>query len=215
MGSNKTSPEILSVLIADDVLETRRATRLMLAENSSVEIVAIAHDGKEAIELAKKHSPDIALLDINMPEVNGFSAFEAMRELNPDIACIIISAERDRQSFRTAMSVGASEYLTKPFTFYELDNAIKKISLIIKKKREQAANVTNLREQREAYLQHLAHEYAKSRRTDDQAVGVFEELAKNPNCKLRWLRTLAMIYIVREEWKKLLTLATRMARLPD
>ncbi|RLD05966.1 MAG: hypothetical protein DRI56_08700, partial [Chloroflexota bacterium] len=68
MESDETSPEKLRVLIADDVLETRRATRLMLAENPLVEIVAIAHDGKEAIELAQKHRPDIALLDINMPE---------------------------------------------------------------------------------------------------------------------------------------------------
>ena len=215
MESDETSPEKLRVLIADDVLETRRATRLMLAENPLVEIVAIAHDGKEAIELAQKHRPDIALLDINMPEIDGFSAFEAMRELNPDIVCIIISAERNRLSFRTAMSIGASEYLIKPFTFYELDNAIKKLSQIIKRKRDQSASVINLREQREAYLQHLAHEYAKSRRTDDQAIEVFEELAKDPNCKLRWLRTLAMVYIIREDWKRLLPLAIRLARLPD
>ncbi|OQY29923.1 MAG: hypothetical protein B6I38_07750 [Anaerolineaceae bacterium 4572_5.1] len=215
MDSDETSPEKLRVLIADDVLETRRATRLMLAENPLVEIVAIAHDGKEAIELAQKHRPDIALLDINMPEIDGFSAFEAMRELNPDIVCIIISAERNRLSFRTAMSIGASEYLIKPFTFYELDNAIKKLSQIIKRKRDQSASVINLREQREAYLQHLAHEYAKSRRTDDQAIEVFEELAKDPNCKLRWLRTLAMVYIIREDWKRLLPLAIRLARLPD
>lgn len=143
MDSDETSPEKLRVLIADDVLETRRATRLMLAENPLVEIVAIAHDGKEAIELAQKHRPDIALLDINMPEIDGFSAFEAMRELNPDIVCIIISAERNRLSFRTAMSIGASEYLIKPFTFYELDNAIKKLSQIIKRKRDQSASVIN------------------------------------------------------------------------
>ena len=62
MAQAKKSP--YRVLIADDVLETRRNTRLMLADNPMVDIVAIAHNGREAVELAKKHQPDIALLDM-------------------------------------------------------------------------------------------------------------------------------------------------------
>ena len=215
MNSNKESSETLRVLIADDVLETRRSIRLMLAENPSVEIVAIAHNGKEALDLAQKHSPDIVLLDINMPEMNGFSAYEAMRETHPDIACIIISAEEDKQSLRSAMRVGAREYLTKPFTIDELNNAVDKVGKIVREKRGKAADEDLLREQREAYLQRLAHEYAKSRRTDDQAIEVFEQLAENPTCELHWLRTLAMLYIIREEWGKLLRLAQRLAQLLD
>ncbi|HDD56155.1 MAG TPA: response regulator [Chloroflexi bacterium] len=200
------------VLIADDVLETRRNTRLMLADNPMVDIVAIAHNGREAVELAKKHQPDIALMDINMPEMNGFEAFQAMYEIFPSMACVIISAEDDNQSFRSAMNVGAREYLVKPFTVYQLNNAVKRVGDIVKAEREKAEVAERLRAQRASYLMQLAHEYSKSRRTDDEAVDVFEQLAANPRCELRWLRTLAMLYIIRQEWKKLQVLSGRLAR---
>lgn len=208
---NKKSP--YRVLIADDVLETRRNTRLMLADNPMVDIVAIAHDGREAIELAKKHQPDIALMDINMPEINGFEAFQEMHKIFPTMACIIISAEDDNQSFRSAMSIGAREYLVKPFTVYQLNNAVKRVGDIVKVDRDQADVAQRLRQQRASYLLQLAHEYTKSRRTDDESLEVFEQLAANPQCELRWLRTLAMLYIIRQEWLKLQVLSGRLARV--
>jgi len=210
MNQAKRSP--YRVLIADDVLETRRNTRLMLADNPMVDIVAIAHNGREAVELAKKHQPDIALLDINMPEMNGFEAFQAMYKIFPTMACVIISAEDDNQSFRTAMNVGAREYLVKPFTVYQLNNAVKRVGDIVKGEREKAEVAGRLKEQRSSYLLQLAIEYSKTRRTDDEAIEVFEQLAANPKCEVRWLRTLAMLYIIRQEWMKLQVLAGRLAR---
>lgn len=200
------------VLIADDVLETRRNTRLMLADNPMVDIVAIAHNGREAVELAKKHQPDIALMDINMPEMNGFEAFQAMYDIFPTMACIIISAEDDNQSFRSAMNVGAREYLVKPFTVYQLNNAVKRVGDIVKAERDKADVAERLQKQRASFLLQLAQEYSKSRRTDDEALEVFEQLAANPQCELRWLRTLAMLYIIRQDWMKLQVLAGRLAR---
>lgn len=209
--ANKKS--LYRVLIADDVLETRRNTRLMLADNPLVDIVAIAHNGREAVELAKKHQPDIALMDINMPEMNGFEAFQEMHQIFPTMACIIISAEDDNQSFRSAMSIGAREYLVKPFTVYQLNNAVKQVGDIVKADRDQADVAQRLRQQRASFLLQLAHEYTKSRRTDDEALEVFEQLAANPQCELRWLRTLAMLYIIRQEWLKLQVLSGRLARV--
>ena len=208
--ANKKTP--YRVLIADDVLETRRNTRLMLADNPMVDIVAIAHDGQEAVELAKKHQPDIALMDINMPKLNGFEAFQEMHRIFPTMACVIISAEDDNQSFRSAMNIGAREYLVKPFTVYQLNNAVKRVGDIVKMEREQADVAERLRKQRASYLLQLAHEYSKSRRTDDEALEVFEQLAANPQCELRWLRTLAMLYIIRQDWLKLQVLSGRLAR---
>ena len=208
--ANKRTP--YRVLIADDVLETRRNTRLMLADNPMVDIVAIAHNGREAVELAKKHQPDIALLDINMPEMNGFEAFQEMYKIFPTMACVIISAEDDNQSFRSAMNVGAREYLVKPFTVYQLNNAVKRVGDIVKAEREKAEVAGRLKEQRSSYLLQLATEYSKTRRTDDEAIEVFEQLAANPKCEVRWLRTLAMLYIIRQEWMKLQVLAGRLAR---
>jgi len=208
--AQKKSP--YRVLIADDVLETRRNTRLMLADNPMVDIVAIAHNGREAVELAKKHQPDIALLDINMPEMNGFEAFQEMHRIFPTMACVIISAEDDNQSFRSAMNIGAREYLVKPFTVFQLNNAVKKVGDIVKAERDKADVAERLRNQRSSYLIQLAGEYARTRRTDDEAVDVFEQLAANPKCDVRWLRTLAMLYIIRQDWLRLEVLAGRLAR---
>ncbi len=203
----------LRILIADDVQETRRSTRLILALNPDVEVVAIARDGQQAIDMAETHKPDIAILDINMPKVDGISAFRVMRQTNPDMACIIISAERDNQTLRQAMSVGAREYLIKPFTVDELNMAVHQVSLLVLDKRKKSARVTQVRTQREVYLKQLAQEYAKSRRSDAQALEVFERLATNPECELRWLKILAMIYVIRQKWGKLRTLAERLEQV--
>ena len=200
----------LRILIADDIQETRRSTRLILAMNPDVEVVAIARDGQQAIDMAEIHKPDIAILDINMPKVDGISAFSIMRQTNPDIACIIISTEQDNQTLRKAMSVGAREYLVKPFTVDELNMAIRQVSQIVLGKRKKTASVTQVRKQREAYLKQLAREYAKSRRSDDQALEVFENLAANPECELRWLKILAMIFVIRQKWGKLRVLTEQL-----
>jgi YesN/AraC family two-component response regulator len=200
----------LRVLIADDVQETRRTTRMMLAVNPDVIVVAIAHNGANAVELAKQHRPDIAIMDINMPQMDGLTAYEKMLETQPDLACIIISAERDNQTLRNAMSLGAREYLLKPFTVDELHTAVRRVSKIVKEDQARLAQTDRLREQRSAYVKRLAHEYARSRRTDDQALEVFEHLARDPQCELRWLMNLAMLYVIRKKWGKLKELAARL-----
>ena len=200
----------LRVLIADDVQETRRNTRLMLATIDDVEVVAIASNGIQAVDLAKQHHPDILLLDINMPELDGLSAFRRIVQIYPDTGCIIISAEKDVTTLRTAISVGVQEYLIKPFTVDELEAAIVRVAPRVQQIRQKIAQAEQLRKRNEAYLTQLANEYAKTRRTDDKAVEVFERLAEYPNCEVRWLQNLAMIYIVRQDWGKLKTLAAKV-----
>ncbi len=200
----------LRVLIADDIQETRRNTRLMLATIDDVEVVAIAANGLQAVELAKEQHPDIVLLDINMPELDGLSAYKRIAQLHPETGCIIISAEKDATTFRTAISVGVQEYLIKPFTVEELETAIERVRRLVENQRAKLTQDIQLRKQREAYLAQLATEYAKTRRTDDQAVEVFEHLAENTQCEMRWLQNLAMIYIVRQDWSKLKVLAAKV-----
>jgi len=200
----------LRVLIADDIQETRRNTRLMLATIDDVEVVAIASNGVQAVDLAKAHHPDIVLLDINMPELDGLSAFRQIARIYPDTGCIIISAEKDTTTLRTAMSIGVQEYLIKPFTGDELEVAIARVSERVQQVRQKLRQAELLRKQNEAYLKQLASEYAKTRRTDNQAVEVFEQLAENPQCETRWLQNLAMIYIVRQDWGKLKILAAKV-----
>lgn len=200
----------LRVLIADDIEETRRNTRVMLAMNPEVDVVAIAKDGEQAIEMANELNPDIAILDIYMPGVDGLAAYEVMKEKNPHIACIIMSGEKDTQILRRAMSVGAREYLIKPFTVDELNLAVHNVGLRIRQKSQESPKSGKAHEQSEDYLKQLAVELTKSRRTDSKALRVFELLASNPKCELRWLRTLAMIYVVRKDWEKLKVLAERL-----
>lgn len=193
----------LRVLIADDVQETRRNTRLMLATIDDVEVVAIAANGLQTVQLAQEHHPDILLLDINMPGMDGLSAYRNIAKAHPDIGCIIISAEKDTTTLRNAMSIGVQEYLIKPFTIEELETAIARVYPHVLEVRRKLVQAEQLRRKNEAYLQQLANEYMKTRRTDNQAIEVFEQLAKNPQCEPRWLQNLAMIYVVRQMWGRL------------
>jgi YesN/AraC family two-component response regulator len=211
MSQTDTLPKAkLRVLIADDIQETRRSVRLMLSMNPEVIVVAIATDGIQAVELAREHHPDIMVLDINMPRVDGLTAFKEISQIYPDTGCIIMSAQKETTTLATAMSLGAQEYLLKPFTIDELNDAVNRVALQVIESRRKLVEAEQLRKKSESYLKQMADEYAKSRRTDDQALGVFEQLADNPNCELRWLRTLAMLYIIRQEWGKLKTLASRL-----
>jgi len=200
----------LRVLIADDVQEIRRNTRLMLATIDDVEVVAIAANGLQAVELTKEHHPDILLLDINMPEMDGLTAYRQIAQADPDIGCIIISAEKDTSTLRTAMSIGVQEYLIKPFTIEELETAIARVYPRVEEIRQKLIQAEQLRRRNEAYLQQLANEYARTRRTDDKAIEVFERLAENPRCEARWLQNLAMIYVIRQMWGRLRILAEKV-----
>ena len=211
MTQTEMSPKRkLRVLIADDVQETRRNTRLMLSTMDDVEVVAIASNGRQAVQLAIEYHPDITLLDINMPDMDGLTAYREIVKALPGTGCIILSAEKDPATFRAAISLGVQEYLVKPFTVDELETAIRQARGHIEQESARLAQEAQLRDQREAYLLQLAAEYAKAHRTDDQAMQVFEHLAENPRCEMRWFQNLAMIYVVRQQWGKLKVLAGKI-----
>ena len=202
----------MRVLIADDVQETRRNTRLMLATIDDVEVVAIASNGLQAVQLAKEHQPDIVFLDINMPEMDGLTAYKEIHKILPGTGCVIISAEKDTTTLRNAMSIGVQEYLIKPFTVDELEAAVARVHERVEQTRKKLEQDTQVRKQREAFLLQLATEYAKSHRTDEKAMQVFEYLAENPKCEMRWIQNLAMIYIVQQKWGKLKVLAEKVEK---
>jgi YesN/AraC family two-component response regulator len=199
----------MRVLIADDIQETRRMTRLMLS-TLNVEVVAIASNGVQAVEMAKEQHPDIVLLDFNMPEMDGLTAFKNIARIYPDTGCIMISAQDDSTTLRKAISLGVHEYLVKPFTMEELETALEQVTARLKETREKFKQSDQSQKKTEAYLEQLADEYTKARRTDDQAMRLFEQLADNPECKVQWLKTLALIYAIRQEWGKLKVLSARL-----
>jgi YesN/AraC family two-component response regulator len=201
----------LRVMIADDVTEMRRSTRLMLTLIPNVEIVAIAKDGREAIAMAREYKPDIALMDVNMPHTNGLQAIAAMRAERPELACIILSAERDTETLLEAMAVGARGYLTKPFTSEQLIETMERVSKNLLVKQRQSGQVAQLRQQRDVILKELAIEYVKQQRADAKAMRVLEQVTADPQCDRRLLVALAWVYVQRQEWEKLKLLKQRMA----
>jgi YesN/AraC family two-component response regulator len=210
----QTAVAKLRVLIADDKAETRRSTRLMLTLIPEVEVVALAHDGREAIDLALQHKPDIALMDVNMPGITGLEAIAVMRQQQPNLACIVISAEQDRTTFKEAMAVGARGYITKPFTSDQLVEVMKRVSKAVEESRQHTAEVTRIQRERDAFLHELAFEYVKARRMDEKARVVYEQLAQNKACDQRVLMSLAMIYLLRRDWPKLKQLVARLEQMP-
>jgi len=197
-------------MVADDVAEMRRSTRLMLTLIPNVEIVAIAKDGREAIDMAREYKPDIALMDVNMPHMNGLQAIAVMRAERPDLACIILSAERDTETLLEALAVGARGYLTKPYTTEQLIEAVERVSKHLLVKQRQSDQVAQLRQQRDVILKELAVEYVKQQRTDAKAMRVLEQVTADPQCDQRLLVALAWVYVQRQEWDKLKELKKRL-----
>jgi DNA-binding NarL/FixJ family response regulator len=202
----------LKVMIADDNVEARRGTRLMLSIHPGVEVTAIAQNGRQAVEMARTYPPDIAIMDINMPELDGLAAMRELRSFLPDTLYIVISAERESKMLGLAIEAGASEYLVKPFTYDDLDRAIRSCAQTWFSRRLQSPAPLSQVEADQQNLLRLAHVYSQARRSDDAALEVFERLAAQPDCERRWLLTLAMIYVVRQQWGKLKRLAERMER---
>lgn len=202
----------LRMLIADDVQETRRNTRLMLSEIGYVEVVAIASNGKQAVEMTEEQRPDIVVLDINMPEMDGLTAFKHIVQMFPGTGCIFISGEKDEVTVQKAEALGANAFLAKPFTIEEVEAAIKNVVENVQMKRQKMAQ-SNQVNVKTVSLEELANEYLKEGRTDSQSTQVFERLSQNPKCDLRWLEALGMIYAVQGEWGKVKVLAERIEKV--
>lgn len=106
---------MIRVLLADDEAIEREGLKMMLTKNRpNIEIVAEARNGREAVELALSHQPDLIFMDIKMPELDGLAAIEKIRERLPDTKCIMVSAYDTFQYAKTAMKFGIKEYLLKP-----------------------------------------------------------------------------------------------------
>jgi len=136
--------EKFRVLIVDDVAETRENIRKLLQFESDVEVVGAARSGKEGIQLAKELDPDVVLMDINMPDVDGITATEIIRQKAPHIKVVILSVQGDQNYMRRAMLAGARNFLTKPPMGDELISAIRRAGEIARTERAQAASLRTI-----------------------------------------------------------------------
>lgn len=116
----------IRVLIVDDIAETRENIRKLLQFENDVEVVGVARTGREGIEMSKELKPDVILMDINMPDIDGITATETIRRNNSATQIVILSVQGDPNYMRRAMLAGARDFLTKPPAVDELTAAIRR-----------------------------------------------------------------------------------------
>ena len=133
--------EKIRVLIVDDVSETRENVKKLLQFESDVEVVGVARTGKEAIQASQDLNPDVVLMDINMPDMDGIAATEAIRAKHQAVQVIILSVQSDQNYMRRAMLAGARDFLTKPPMGDELISAIRRSGQMAQTEKEKAARV--------------------------------------------------------------------------
>jgi pilus assembly protein CpaE len=117
----------IKVLIVDDIPETRENLRKLLYFEGDIEVVAAASSGEEGIQFAQEYQPDIVLMDINMPGVDGISASEAIAREAPTAQVIMMSVQSEADYLRRSMLAGARDFLTKPFSADELVSTIRRV----------------------------------------------------------------------------------------
>ncbi len=120
-------PAKIRVMIVDDIAETRDNLEKLLFFEKDIEVVAKATTGREALALAKQHRPDVVLMDINMPDMDGIAATEALLSQVPEAQVIMMSVQGEQDYLRRAMLAGAREFLPKPIGAEELYSAIRHV----------------------------------------------------------------------------------------
>lgn len=120
-----TSENSIRVLIVDDFAETRENIRKLLQFESDIEVVGAARTGQEALQLASELDPDVVLMDINMPDMDGIVATETLLTQVPHTQIIILSVQSEGDYVRRAMRAGARDFIAKPPSGDELVAAIR------------------------------------------------------------------------------------------
>jgi DNA-binding NarL/FixJ family response regulator len=118
----------IRVLIADDHSLVRAGIRALLDKQPDMEVVAEASNGREALKLVRQHQPNVVLMDIAMPELNGLEAIRQLSKEFPKIQGIILSMYSDEEHVSRALQAGATGYLVKGAALAELELAIRSVA---------------------------------------------------------------------------------------
>ena len=118
----------IRILLADDHTIIRSGLRLLLEQQSDFKIVAEAENGRQAVELAVQHRPEVAVLDIGMPVLNGIEATQQIAAQEPQTQVVILSMHSDEGYVLKALKAGARAYLLKDSAEADLINAVKAVS---------------------------------------------------------------------------------------
>ena len=135
----------IKVIIVDDIAESRENLRKLLQFENDFQVLGAARTGKEGINLAKEMDPDVVLMDINMPDMDGITATEIIRKEHPLVQIVILSVQGDPNYMRRAMLAGARDFLTKPPSVDDLISTIRTAGKLAQEERR--------KEQKRASLQ--------------------------------------------------------------
>ncbi len=118
----------IRVLVVDDIPETRDHLTKLLGFEGDIDVVGSAASGREAVEMAVRLNPDVVLMDINMPDMDGITATEQLSSSAPNTAVVMMSVQGEADYLRRSMLAGAREFLVKPFSSDELTASIRQVS---------------------------------------------------------------------------------------
>lgn len=119
------TPPPIRVLIAEDIYIMRMCLKALLAPFEDICVDAEAADGFQALETAKSEQPDVALVDLSMPNMDGVEAIASIKEACPDVRVLALTAHMDAELIRKTYAAGADGYLIKNVTREELARAIR------------------------------------------------------------------------------------------
>ena len=117
----------IRVLIADDHAIIREGLRVMLGNQQDMVVVALATNGREAIQLVDEHKPDVAVIDISMPELNGVEAIQQMMPRHPRLQVVVLSIHENKPYVYRALKAGAMGYLIKETAGLEVVDAVRAV----------------------------------------------------------------------------------------
>lgn len=117
----------ITILLVDDHKILRQGLWTLLAKEPDMEVLAEADDGRDAVRLARDLSPQVVIMDVGMPDLNGIEATRQVLQESPDTKVIALSMHADRRFVANMIKAGASGYLLKDSAFEELATAIRKV----------------------------------------------------------------------------------------
>jgi DNA-binding NarL/FixJ family response regulator len=119
---------MIRVLIADDQRAVREGLAMLVGLTDDIEVVGTAANGVEAVQLAHDLSPDVVLMDLRMPELDGAEATQKIRSRHPDTTVLVLTTYADDASLFPALQAGARGYLTKDASAEEIETAIRALA---------------------------------------------------------------------------------------
>lgn len=120
--------EKIRVLVADDNAVVREELPKLLEMDGDIEIVGAASNGREAVEMAEASSPDVVVMDVKMPELDGITATKVIRTANPAVRVIMLSIYDTAEYVDASLEAGASNYMVKSTEVDTLANEIRRIA---------------------------------------------------------------------------------------